>query len=125
MNCLKIDFACTHPCVYKGYRGGSLTLGVRETTALKSIWLGSTLVFKNQYFFEKAEAAFGRLVPDVDDACVVAEPFFGSSLSSSLLTLLSFLRVPVSLPVFLLTLEEFPESTFRLLDRLYPPMPEA
>jgi hypothetical protein len=67
MNCLKYDFACTQPCVYKGYRGG-LTLGERETTALKSIWLGSKLVYKDQYFFEKAEAAFGRFVPDVDDA---------------------------------------------------------
>lgn len=68
MNCLKYDFACTQPCVYKGYRGGSyLTLGVRETTALKSILIGSKVV-KDQYFFEKAEAALGRLVPDVDDA---------------------------------------------------------
>lgn len=45
-----------------------MTLGERETTALKSIWLGSKLVYKDQYFFEKAEAAFGRFVPDVDDA---------------------------------------------------------
>lgn len=104
-----------------------MTLGV-ETAALKSIWLGLTLVFKNQYFLEKAEAALGRLVPDVDDAAYVVEPFLGSSLSSSLLMRLSFLdRVPVSLPVFLLTLEELPESppTFKLLERLYPPMPVA
>lgn len=64
MTCLKNDFACTQPYVCNN---GDLTLG-EETTALKSIWLGSKFVFKDQYFFEKAEAALGRLVPDVDDA---------------------------------------------------------